>query len=173
MSPLALNPELCAALFAEASAAWPREACGAITGRAGEPGSLTLHPFLNLQDKLHALDPERYPRDARTAYALDPLKLQRLVDAAEAEGKVLIALYHSHPDHPSYFSATDRAAAAPFGLPSFPDASQLVVSVFNAEVRDLKAFHWDPIKSDWIERPIEGAPPLPGPPPGARPYGEV
>lgn len=171
MSPLALAPEALAGLLAEAAATWPREACGVVLGHPGSVERQRFHRFDNLADRLHALDPERYPRDARTAYALDPLKLQRLLDAAEAEGIGLLALCHSHPEHPSYFSATDRAAAAPFGTPTFPNASQIVVSVFGGEVRDLKAFHWD--GQDWIERPVEGLPALPGPPPGAHVYGEV
>ena len=115
----------------------------------------------------------QYPRDGRTAYALDPLKLERQIDAAQAEGDGLVAIVHSHPDHPSYFSATDRAAAAPFGTPSWPDAAQIVVSVFAGEVRDLKAFGWDPEAEDWRERPVLGLPPLPGPPPGAKILGDV
>lgn len=173
MKRLELSPTAFEAIAAEAAEAWPREACGVLIGRAGEPASLRFVRFENQQDRLHALDPERWPRDARTAYAMDPLKLQRLVDAAESAGEALIAVVHSHPQHPSYFSATDRAAASPFGLPSFPDAAQIVVSVYEREVRELRAFAWDAEAEDWPEIPLGGLPSLPGPPPGATVYGEV
>lgn len=173
MSPLPLSPALYAALAQDAVEAWPREACGVVLGPPDAPERWSYLHFDNLQDRLHGLDPQRYPRDARTAYAMDPLRLQRVVDAAEARGEALIAIVHSHPQHPSYFSATDRAAAAPFGLPSFPGAAQIVVSVYDREIRDLRAFSWDAEAEDWPERPIRGLPELPGPPPGATIYGEV
>ena len=143
MPPFTLAPAVVEALFAEARARFPREACGVVIGRPGDPGSQVFHRMDNLADRLHEQDPTAFPRDARTAYAMHPLKLERLVTAAEARGEALLAICHSHPDHPAYFSATDQAAASPFGAPSYPDAVQLVVSVFGGEVRDLKGFVWD------------------------------
>lgn len=169
---LDLAPEVVTALFAEASACHPREACGVIlSGPAGQ----RFERFDNLQDRLHARDPDRYPRDARTAYALDPLRLQRLVDQAEAQGGALLAIAHSHPEHPAYLSATDRAAAAPFGAPTFPAAAQVVVSVYGGQVVQLRAFRWagEGELGTWEEVPVRGLPVLPGPPPGAREHGEV
>lgn len=168
---LSLNPALTEALFAEARRCWPRECCGVVLGPRQDPERWRFVALENLQDRLHALDPERYPRDARVAYAMDPLKLQRLVDAAEAGGEALLAVVHSHPEHPSYFSATDAAAASPFGEPTFPEAAQIVISVFGGEVRDLKAFGWD--GQGWPEIQVSGLPVLPGPPEGATIYGEV
>lgn len=173
MSAFAIGPAALEGLLAEARATWPREACGVIVGPPGDAALQQFHPFPNLADRLHALDPERYPRDARTAYAMDPLKLQRLVDAAAERGEALLAIAHSHPEHASYFSATDRAAAAPFGSPTWPEAAQLVVSVFGGEVRDLKGFRWDEGAQDWPEIPLDGVPRLPGPPPGTLSTGDV
>jgi proteasome lid subunit RPN8/RPN11 len=171
MSPFPLNPALWQALFDEARACYPNEACGIVLGPPDAPDRWRFVPFENQQDRLHARDPERYPRDARTAYAMSPLKLHKAVEAAEAAGEALVAIAHSHPDHPSYFSRTDAAAASPFGTPTWPAAVQLVVSVFDGEVRDIKGFSWD--GGGWPERPVEGPPALPGPPPGARPFGDV
>ena len=170
---LALSSEVIAAVFAEAVAAWPREACGVILGDLENAATQQFHRFENLADRYHALDPERYPRDGRTAYAMDPLKLERLVDTSQARGLALLAIVHSHPQHASYFSATDRAAAAPFGLPTYAGAAQIVVSVFEAEVRDCKAFAWDGLAEVWSERELSGLPRLPGPPAGAPLSGDV
>jgi proteasome lid subunit RPN8/RPN11 len=142
-----------------------------LTGELDRPDTLRFLAFENQQDALHASDPVAHPRDARTAYSMNPLKLQRLVDAEEAAGRALIAIVHSHPQHPAYFSRTDAAAAAPWGLPTWPQATQLVVSVYDGQVRDLKGFVW--VEEDWQEQVLEGVPPLLGPPPGARPMGEV
>jgi proteasome lid subunit RPN8/RPN11 len=173
MSPLSLSPVVIDAVFAHARAEFPRECCGVILGRPEDPASLRFQPFENLQDRLHAMDPRQYPRDGRTAYHMDPLRLERLVDAEQQAGRDLVAIVHSHPGHPSYFSSTDQAAAAPFGFPTYEQAWQLVASVFDGQVCDLKAFRWDEGQARYLEAPLEGLPPLPGPPPGARPYEDV
>ena len=171
MRPLVLTDDLCDAIFSEARAAYPREACGVVLGIG--PKNMVFFRYDNLADRRHALDPIQFPRDGRVSYVLNSLKLERQVETARASGEDLLAIVHSHPDHPSYLSATDRAAAAPFGSPSWPDAAQIVVSVFGGEVRDLKAFGWDPAASEWIELEVMGVPELPGPPAGAVIYGEV
>lgn len=173
MTPLTLIQPTIEAIFREVVSAWPREACGVILGDPENAATQQFHRFDNLADRLHALDPERYPRDGRTAYAMNPLALDRLVESSRAQGLELLAIVHSHPQHASYFSATDRAAAAPFGLPTYADAAQIVVSVFDGEVRDCKAFAWDESTQDWPERPLSGLPNLPGPPPGAPLTGDV
>lgn len=165
-----LAPKALEDAFAEARRCWPREACGILLGRREEPSAMSFVAFENLQDRLHAADPASFPRDARTAYAMDALRLERTVDAALARGEQLLAILHSHPQYPSYFSRTDRAAASPFGFPTWPDALQLVISVYDAEVRDLKAFRWD--GEDWREQPLSGLQPLPGPPADALPLEE-
>ena len=165
-----LAPETLEAAFAEARRCWPREACGIVLGRPGQPESSYFVAFENLQDRLHAADPASFPRDARTAYTMDALRLERTVDAAVAGGEKLIAILHSHPQHPSYFSQTDRAAACPFGFPTYPDTLQIVISVYDRVVHDLKAFSWD--GADWQEEVVHGLPPLPGPPAGAAPLQE-
>ena len=153
------------ALLAESAARWPREACGVVVGRQDTPDSLRFVAFDNHMDRLHAADPVRFPGDARTAYSLDALKLQRLVDDCEAAGEALLAICHSHPQCPSYFSATDAAAASPWGTPSWPDAVQLVVAVFDGIAVDLRGFRWD--GAGWPEVAVGGVPKLPGAPPGA------
>lgn len=171
MSPLELSSGVCEAMFAEASAVFPREACGVVVGPRGVPGQQRFVRFDNLQDELHQRDPERYPRDARTAFSMNALKLSRLISEVEGAGGALIAVVHSHPQHPSYFSDTDQRNAMAWGQPIYPDAVQLVVSVFDGEVRDLKGFVWS--GEAWVEHTLVGVPPLAGPPPGAVIYGDI
>lgn len=148
--------------IAEAVACHPREACGVVLG---EGPRQRFQRFDNQADRLHERDPAGFPRDARTAYVIDALKLQRALDAAAAEGDALVAVVHSHPQHPAYLSATDRAAAAPFGAPTFPDALQVVISVYDSVAREVAGFAWD--GADWVDVDLTGLPPLPGRPPGA------
>ncbi|HND00102.1 MAG TPA: Mov34/MPN/PAD-1 family protein, partial [Myxococcota bacterium] len=92
-----LAPKALEGAFAEARRCWPREACGILLGRREEPSAMSFVAFENLQDRLHAADPASFPRDARTAYAMDALRLGRTVDAALARGEQLLAILHSHP----------------------------------------------------------------------------
>ena len=109
----------------------------------------------NIQNKLHALDPQTYPRTAAIAYAVDPLELESVIRQSEEKGQTLKAFYHSHPDHDAYFSDEDKAFASPFGEPTYPDAAQIVVSVYNRAVKVIRAFAWSDEKNDFVEVPID------------------
>ena len=39
--------------------------------------------------------------------------------------------------------------------PSYPDATQVVVSVIDGEVRDVKAFRWQESARDFVEVPLD------------------
>jgi proteasome lid subunit RPN8/RPN11 len=108
----------------------------------------------NIQNKLHALDPATYPRTAVIAYAMDPRELESVIDEADKTGAKLKAFYHSHPDHEAYFSAEDKVFAMPFGEPTFPNAAQIVVSIYDRAVKTIKAFAWSDEKKDFVELPI-------------------
>jgi len=112
-------------------------------------------PLKNIQNKLHALDPLTYPRTAVIAYAMDPLELDGVIRQAEAAGERLKAFYHSHPNHDAYFSDEDKAFACPFGEPTFPGTAQIVVSIYEREVKNRKAFLWSNEKSDYVEVPLQ------------------
>ena len=69
---------------------------------------------------------------------------------------VIRAIYHSHPQHAAYFSAEDKKQATVWDEPSYPDATQIVVSVIDGEVRDTKAFRWQEATRDFVEVPLDG-----------------
>ena len=130
------------AIYAQARSAYPNECCGLVVER---DDTLVRVPCRNLQDEMHARDPERFPRTARTAYFIDP----RVIVAHE---DTLRCIYHSHPDHGAYFSDEDQAAAAPFGEPSYPGVSYLVVSVMRGDVAAASLFVWDATEGRYVER---------------------
>jgi len=131
---------------------FPEECCGVIFSARGTDCVLRLK---NIQNKLHALDPQTYPRTAAIAYAVDPLELESVIRQSEEKGQTLKAFYHSHPDHDAYFSDEDKAFASPFGEPTYPDAAQIVVSVYNRAVKIIRAFAWSDEKDDFVEVPID------------------
>lgn len=134
-----------------AAETFPEECCGVILH---DGKSYEVRRCSNLQNHLHGLDPETYPRTAATAYAMDPKELEAILQEAEARGAKITGLYHSHPDHEAYFSAEDRAFATPFGEPTFPEAAQIVISIYDRAVRRICAYVWSKDKKDFIGIPI-------------------
>lgn len=134
-----------------AAEAFPEECCGVIldNGKA-----LEVRRCSNIQNALHALDPETYRRTAATAYALDPKELEAILQEAESRGARIKAFYHSHPDHEAYFSEEDKAFATPFGEPTFPESVQIVISVYDRIVRRILAYAWSDDNKDFAEIPL-------------------
>jgi proteasome lid subunit RPN8/RPN11 len=62
-------------------------------------------------------------------------------------------VYHSHPDHDAYFSATDRAQACSFdpSEPDYPDTAHLVISVRDGKFARAAAFAWDSEHREFVE----------------------
>ena len=130
---------------------FPEECCGLVFS---DGATDRVRRVENIQNKLHALDPVTYPRTAVIAYAMDPRELEGILDEENRTGAKLKAFYHSHPKHEAYFSAEDKAFATPFGEPTFPDAAQIVVSVYDRVVKDVKAFAWTDDSKDFVELPL-------------------
>jgi proteasome lid subunit RPN8/RPN11 len=78
----------------------------------GSAGMQTVHKCRNIQNELHMENPGT------------------------------IALYHSHTEHEAYFSEEDVAAQTVFGEPEFPNSLQVVISVMNRKIHDIKCFKW-------------------------------
>ncbi len=138
------------AIFAQAKAEYPAECCGILTTDA-DGGPSTVHPCRNIQDELHAKDPEQYPRDSRIAYFIDSGELFSVVHGAEKSGGAVSGFYHSHVDCDAYFSQEDKERAMAWDEPAYPEAVYLVVSVYGDEARGHKAFAWDEGQSDFVE----------------------
>lgn len=128
--------------------AFPEECCGVVLfDGKGE----VVRRCANRQNELHALDPITYPRDAKTAYAMDPRELEQILQKAGAAGGAIKAFYHSHPNHAAYFSAEDKAFASPFGEPAYPGSVQIVISVYDRTVREFRAYAWKEEGGDFVE----------------------
>ena len=134
-----LTPEEREAIRSQAVEEYPFEACGVILARGGERRLLRCR---NAQNELHARDPQRHPRDARTAYYIDPKDLLRIGDL-EREGFGVAVIYHSHVDAGAYFSETDRRQALVGSEPAHPSAVYVVASVVAGALDEMKAFQWN------------------------------
>ncbi len=133
---------------------YPNEACGMIIGPQGKENAIGVFPIRNIQDELHQQDSKKYPRDARTAYYMDPKQL-RVVEKEAADKKFdTKVIYHSHPDHEVYFSDEDRLMAAPWGEPNHPGVSWIVISVQNGTAKAASEFFWEEEKKEYVERKL-------------------
>ena len=141
------------ALHAHACETYPDECCGMLVERDGREEVVRV---TNMQNELHARDPEQYPRTAAIAYTMGPESAPILIAAERGELR-LRAFYHSHPEHEAYFSAEDKRQATVWDEPSYPDAAQIVLSVIDGAVRDVKAFGWDEAARDFVEMPLRVA----------------
>jgi proteasome lid subunit RPN8/RPN11 len=153
-----LTAEERAAIHAQAVREYPHESCGLILTRGAERRVI---PCRNIQEELHAKDPARHPRDARTAYYIDPQDLLR-IGRLEGEGFWVAVIYHSHIDAGAYFSETDRRQALFGDEPTYPDATYVVASVRGGangpSVDDTAAFRWDTARRDFAPVDLKAAP---------------
>jgi proteasome lid subunit RPN8/RPN11 len=127
-----LPPGALSRIYGHARATYPEECCGWLRGRGP---TATLHACANRQNRLHELDPGRYPRTAREAYEIGGRELLDLVESFASPQPASI-IYHSHPDVGAYFSAEDTRAALAAGYP----VDYLVVDVRADAVVEAKLF---------------------------------
>lgn len=110
---LALPAELLQQIYAQARAEFPSECCGYLKGRGA---ASRLFQCKNFMDKLHAVDPETYPRTSANGYNFGGRELIDFTRSFEGDDPATV-VYHSHPRVGAYFSAEDEAAALSAGYP--------------------------------------------------------
>jgi proteasome lid subunit RPN8/RPN11 len=102
MSVLRLPRAVFDALRAHGEQTWPCECCGVLLGRSTPGGWL-------VEVAVHA-------HNARTGcthsrYQIAPAELVKIAREARRQGLEIAGFYHSHPNHPAQWSATDFAEA--------------------------------------------------------------
>ena len=122
---------------------YPFECCGIVIGKVGQNDQDILFRCTNIQNKLHEKAPETFVRDARTAYNIDPMELMKILKEVESKQLPIKVFYHSHPEHDAYFSEEDSRMALFEGEPNYPEASYLVVSVYDKKIQDQAMFNWN------------------------------
>jgi [CysO sulfur-carrier protein]-S-L-cysteine hydrolase len=158
-----------AAVEADAVAGYAKdeEACGYLRGPAGSPLACDeAVKMINVASKLHASDPERYFRTARTFFSFNEKKFDDAVAASQKEGRPIKVLYHSHLDAGAYFSPTD-AAVMSMGEPPATEGGAivmgsgpnwplafLVTSVRAGAVAEHRLFVWSAEARDFVVSPF-------------------
>ena len=157
---MVILPEmLLAEIFRQAEVGYPEEICGMVVGVSNAPETLRARQVRNIANQEPQRDTAGIPRDARTAYKMDPLQQLRVLREADQEGWEVVAFYHTHPDHDVYFSAMDRdRALTPDRDPIWPGATYLVVSVVAGRARSACCYTWDAVRGDFQEHPVPSPP---------------
>ncbi len=150
-----LLPKTLELICAHAKSVFPDECCGIILHNGTQE---YVRQCRNIQNDLHKDDPVAYPRDARTAYVMHPDDLIAIHKESETENLPIKAFYHSHPNHEAYFSDKDKSDAIMWGEPVYPGVAYIVISIYDATVRVVKAFTWDDAQSDFSEVPFQTIP---------------
>lgn len=99
---------------------YPYEICGVLIGNGSEIATFKECKNLNTQR-------------ARDRYELDPLSFNEADGWAREREMNIMGIYHSHPDHPSLPSETDRVRA-------WPEWIYLIVSINNGSFNDAHAW---------------------------------
>jgi proteasome lid subunit RPN8/RPN11 len=143
------------AIVAQGEREFPFECCGFIIGD-NKNAVEEVRPIANVQNAMHAKDPDAFPRDARTAFLMEPKEHLAVMNEVDDRKLELRVVYHSHPDHDAYFSATDRAQACSFDPtePDYPDTVYIVMSIRAGKFARAAAFAWDSGKKEFAEIPI-------------------
>lgn len=107
-------------MVAHARADLPNECCGMVGGEDGEAS--VVIPVVN-----SAASPLRFEMDPQGQY--------NALKAIEADGKEMLAIYHSHTKSAAYPSQTDVNQAV-----NWPDAIYLIVSLQDEDAPEVKGY---------------------------------
>ena len=102
MSTLRLPRPVYLELRAHGEETYPHECCGALLGRPTPDG-------WRVEASLRAGNART--DSARNRYEIAPIELVKIERESRARGLEIAGFYHSHPDHPAQWSATDLAEA--------------------------------------------------------------
>lgn len=108
--------------------AYPEEACGVVMARASVR---ILRPCANVAPVA----------ERRVRFRVGPADLAWIAELTDG-GYLLDTLWHSHPDHPATFSATDMQEAMCGEAPCFPWAVHKIVSIVRGRVHAWSAVRW-------------------------------
>ncbi len=126
------------AIIKHAEAGFPHEVCGVLIGQD--------HTITDYKE-CNNLNTER----AHDRYELDPLSFKEADDYSREVGKEIIGIYHSHPDHPSMASETDRQRA-------WPEWIYIIFSINKGKYNDARAWILEDSGEKFYEEPIEVTP---------------
>ncbi len=131
---------------------YPHECCGVLVGKVGDAGSKGVLAVVRCRNTRTDSPQNRYN--------IDPRDLIRIQRESQLAGQDIVGFYHSHPDQPARWSATDLADAHWVGC------SYVITSVESGKAvltnsflllghEDKKHFEDEEIQVDATNRSVE------------------
>jgi proteasome lid subunit RPN8/RPN11 len=136
---LKLGPAPAAAIRRHGEETYPHECCGFLLGRSGAGGREVA--------RLLRADNERGD-SPRNRYFISPEAYLAAELEAEKEGREILGVYHSHPDHEARPSEFDRTHA-------FPGLSYVIVSVREGKAEEVRSWVLAADRSRFDPEPVE------------------
>jgi proteasome lid subunit RPN8/RPN11 len=100
---LKISPNDYAALRRHGEETYPHECCGILLGHTDDAGARIVTSTARCGNTRTDSPQNRYN--------IDPRELIRIQREGRERGEDIVGFYHSHPDHPARWSATDLAEA--------------------------------------------------------------
>jgi proteasome lid subunit RPN8/RPN11 len=122
-------------IIKHAEAGFPHEVCGVLVGSDGK---------ITHYRECRNLNTER----AHDRYDLDPVSFKEADEWAREKGLEIVGIYHSHPDHPSIASETDRQWA-------WPEWVYMIFSINSGRYNDARAWVLEDFDSNFMEVAVE------------------
>ncbi len=117
---------------------YPHECCGVLIGTHVDDGSKVVSNVVRCGNT--RLD------SPQNRYHIAPAEIAKIQRETILTGTDIVSFYHSHPDHPARWSATDLAEA------HWTDCSYVITSVENGEAGLTNSFRLrGPEESKWFE----------------------
>ena len=137
-----MEPSAYAALRSHGEEAYPEESCGVLLGQfLGKERNVSAAILCN-----------NARRDSpRNRYAIDSKELIRIQREAREQGLDIVGFYHSHPDHPAEWSATDLAEA------HWLLCSYVITRVENGVAAETRAYRLEGTEEEkkFVDEPVE------------------
>lgn len=153
LPPVAIPGRILNELYAHALETLPEECCGLIVGD-DRHRYVRVVPCRNEMTRRHHEDPQSHPRDGTSAFWMNERDYLQAREQAAAEGQRVTAVYHSHVGVDAYLSDEDLSYAEHDFFP-FPEADQLVVAVFDRQVKRIAAFQRPAPGEAFVGRSVE------------------
>ncbi len=126
-------------MIKHAESTYPYECCGFFYGTEQEVREIEVARIVDNSKE----------GDQRRRFEISPKDYLQAELFASKEGKTLLGVYHSHPDHPARPSAHDLKQAVPF-------FSYIILSVRQGKVKDLTSWQLND-KKIFEEEPIQNS----------------
>jgi proteasome lid subunit RPN8/RPN11 len=126
MSVLRMSRDVYDSIRTHGEETYPNECCGALLGSPSPEGWRVVAAVRAGNTRTDS---------AHNRYSIAPLELVGIERQARRQGLEIAGFYHSHPDHPAQWSATDFAEAHWIGC------SYLITAVAQGKAATTNSFH--------------------------------